>query len=175
MASGSQASSRDESALGRSGSYCQLLATASLVGPAGGLEDELMTTVLITGASRGIGAATTRRLAAPGVTVWAGARSPSALAERLSADPATADLDIRHSPSTSPTTAQSPRPSARSRKRSARWTSWSTTPVSLARGLQPGRSGRTTSPRCSRPTCSVPCAPPEPSCPYFREEIGRGW
>ena len=54
-----------------------------------------MTTVLITGASRGIGAATTRRLATQGVTVWAGARTPSALAERLSADAATADLDIR--------------------------------------------------------------------------------
>lgn len=42
-----------------------------------------MTTVLITGASRGMGADTARRLAAQGVTVLAGVRDPSALSDDL--------------------------------------------------------------------------------------------
>lgn len=42
-----------------------------------------MTTVLITGASRGLGANTAQRLAAAGATVFAGARRPEELADRL--------------------------------------------------------------------------------------------
>ena len=42
-----------------------------------------MPTVLITGASRGLGAATARRLAAHGFTVFAGARDPERLTQHL--------------------------------------------------------------------------------------------
>lgn len=54
-----------------------------------------MTTILITGASRGLGAMTARRLAARGATVFAGARNPSTIAAQLQADPETVNLDIR--------------------------------------------------------------------------------
>lgn len=54
-----------------------------------------MTIVLVTGASRGMGFATARRVAARGCTVLAGAREPGRLAERLAADEATRELDIR--------------------------------------------------------------------------------
>lgn len=54
-----------------------------------------MTTVLITGASRGMGAHTARRLAAGGFAVLAGARNPATLAEQIRADPGAEGLDIR--------------------------------------------------------------------------------
>jgi len=54
-----------------------------------------MSTILVTGASRGIGAATTRRLAGQGHTVLAGARDAEALGRRVRDDPALAGLDVR--------------------------------------------------------------------------------
>ena len=54
-----------------------------------------MPTVLITGALRGMGAATARRLASQGFTVFAGARDPERLAERLRAAPDRSTADIR--------------------------------------------------------------------------------
>lgn len=52
-----------------------------------------MTVALITGASRGLGATASRRLASQGVTVLAGARKPAALAKVLRAE--APELDIR--------------------------------------------------------------------------------
>ena len=46
-----------------------------------------MPVVLITGASRGVGAATARRLASSGFSVYAGARDPERLARQLRAKP----------------------------------------------------------------------------------------
>ena len=54
-----------------------------------------MTTVLITGASRGIGLSTAIRLASTGADVWAGARDALALADRLHRDSRTRELTIR--------------------------------------------------------------------------------
>ncbi|WP_305785124.1 SDR family NAD(P)-dependent oxidoreductase [Symbioplanes lichenis] len=54
-----------------------------------------MTSVLVTGASRGIGFSTAQRVAARGGTVFAGARDAGRLAERLAADESTRGLDIR--------------------------------------------------------------------------------
>lgn len=51
-----------------------------------------MSTMLITGASRGMGAHTTRELAATGATVFAGARRPDELAARLRETGATGDI-----------------------------------------------------------------------------------
>ena len=51
-----------------------------------------MTTVLITGASRGMGARTTSELAATGATVFAGARRPDELAARLRETGASGDI-----------------------------------------------------------------------------------
>ncbi|WP_369054855.1 SDR family NAD(P)-dependent oxidoreductase [Kineococcus terrestris] len=51
-----------------------------------------MTTVLITGASRGMGAHTARELAAGGASVFAGARRPEQLAARLHQDAAPGDI-----------------------------------------------------------------------------------
>jgi NAD(P)-dependent dehydrogenase (short-subunit alcohol dehydrogenase family) len=52
-----------------------------------------MSTALITGASRGLGAVAARRLAAQGWTVVAGCRRPGPVTERLRAE--APDLDIR--------------------------------------------------------------------------------
>jgi NAD(P)-dependent dehydrogenase (short-subunit alcohol dehydrogenase family) len=55
------------------------------------------TTVLITGASRGLGAEAAHRLAALGWTVWLGVRDPSAgraVAERIRADDPAADVRV---------------------------------------------------------------------------------
>ena len=54
-----------------------------------------MPTVLITGASRGMGAATARRLASLGFTVFAGARDPERLADELRPVTSSSGLDIR--------------------------------------------------------------------------------
>lgn len=51
-----------------------------------------MTVVVVTGASRGMGALTARRLAEQGCTVFAGARRPEAVADQLRRDPFVGDL-----------------------------------------------------------------------------------
>lgn len=51
-----------------------------------------MTVVVVTGASRGMGALTARRLAEQGCTVFAGARRPAAVAEQLRQEPVGGDL-----------------------------------------------------------------------------------